>query len=326
MKEMSLPYSVIVPAYQEADVIGECVRAVADQTIPRSDYEIIVVDDASTDATIDAAREAGADRVLRIEHGGPAAARNAGLAVAQGDLILFTDADCAPPREWMARMAAPFSDADVVGTKGSYRTRQRSLIARLVQLEFEIRYERMAVLPKIDFIDTYAACYRGALLAAEGGFNTDYVAAEDVDLSFRLAQKGYDMVFVPDAWVWHIHPDSLTSYLRRKGRFGYWRALLYMRYPNKIAGDTHTDPALKAQFLIVALMMLLGVGALFWWPLWIAVIILLGAFLVTTLRFVRWAWSRDRAVALAWPVVTFLRVLVQGVGLVVGLSAHLLHR
>ncbi|MBN1249321.1 MAG: glycosyltransferase, partial [Anaerolineae bacterium] len=242
------------------------------------------------------------------------------------EIVLFTDADCMPCREWIARMVAPFTDAAAVGTKGTYRSRQQSLIARLVQLEFEVRYERMASLSRIDFIDTYAAAYRRSVLLQEGGFDTEYPvpSAEDVDLSFRLAKKGHLMVFVPDAWVWHIHPSTLTAYLKRKMRFGYWRALLYLRFPDKISGDAHTDPLLKPQFALVALSLLLGFGSLFWPPLWFGVGLGLLTFLVTTLPFVRWAWSRDRAVAAVWPLIAFLRVVLQGIALGWGLLTQFL--
>lgn len=314
-------YSVIVPAYQAADVIGACVTALVRQTLDRSRYEIIVVDDGSTDRTADVAREAGADRVLRVPHGGPAAARNAGIAAAQGEIVLFTDADCEPAEDWIARMVAPLANPQIMGVKGTYRTRQASLIARLVQLEFEIRYARMAELERIDFIDTYAAAYRRVLLVEHGGFDTAFPipSAEDVDLSFRLARAGHWLIFAPDAWVWHRHPATLGHYLARKARFGYWRALLYVRYPDKISGDAHTDPALKPQFALVALLGLAVIAGLFWPPAWIAVALLLALFLGTTLSFVRWAWRRDRAVALIWPVVTLLRVAVQGLGLALGL-------
>ena len=323
-------YSIIVPAFNEGQGIATCVRALADQAsgpeaIERLDYEIIVVDDGSADDTAGIAEAAGADLVLTIAHGGPAVARNAGLEVARGDLVLFTDADCAPMPGWIARMVAPFDDLRVVGVKGSYRTRQRGLMPRLVQLEFEIRYERMAQLPEIDFIDTYAAAYRREVLVREGGFSTSYPvpSVEDVDLSFRLAAKGHRMLFVPDAGVWHTHPATLWSYLRRKMRFGYWRALLYLRYAGKIGGDAHTDPALKIQFALVALGLLFFVGGLAWRPLWVGMLLCLAGFLMTTLPFVRWAWSRDREVAIVWPVVALVRVLLQGAGLAAGFAVHL---
>ncbi len=322
---MSHPrYSIIVPAYQAEETIGPCVRALHEQTVPRDRYEIIVVDDGSTDRTADVAREAGADRVLTIPHGGPSAARNAGVEAAQGEIVLFTDADCEPWPDWVERMTAPFADPKVMGAKGVYRTRQRALIARLVQLEYEFRYERMARLPSIDFIDTYAAAYRRELFLRYGGFATDVPipSVEDIDFSFRLARARHRLVFVPDARVWHTHPSTLAAYLRRKARYGFWRGWLYIWHPEKRSGDAHTDPALKKQFALLLLTGVCLVGGVLWRPLLLGAAGALIAFLWTTLPFVRWAWTRDRAVALAWPWVTLLRGLFQGAGLAVGLAYH----
>ena len=328
MSESSPAYSVVIPAYEEAQQIHRCVRALTEQSVRRSLYEIIVVDDGSRDGTAAVAAGAGADVVLERPHSGVAAARNAGLAVAQGEVVLFTDADCEPSREWIARMVEPIVRGDAVGVKGTYRTRQTRLIARLVQLEFEIRYERMCLLPQIDFIDTYAAAYRRDVLVAAGGFDVHYPvpSAEDVDLSFRLAQRGHKLVFVPEAWVWHTHPATLGRYLRRKARFGFWRALLYLRYPRKAGGDAHTDPMLKVQFGLMVLLLGALVFSLFWKPVWVMAAGSTFAFLLTTFPFVRWAWPRDHTVAVAWPGVTFLRVLVQGTALAVGLAVQVLRR
>lgn len=322
---MNLPeYSVVIPAYQAADTIDNCVRALHTQTVSRERYEIIVVDDASTDETTSVAKEAGADRVLSCPHGGPAAARNAGIKAAKGELVLFTDADCEPSPGWVEQMTTPFADGRVMGAKGAYWTRQKEIVARLTQLEFEIRYERMARLTHTDFVDGYAAAYRRELLAESGGFDPTYPipSAEDVDLSFRLARQGHRLVFVPTARVWHRHPVSLRVYLARKGLYGFWRALLYLRYPEKQGGDAHTDPSLKRQFLLVACAGLLGLGGLLCWPLAVGAAGSLVVFWLTTIPFVRWAWSRDRTVALVWPLVMLLRVLVQGTGLAAGLVYH----
>lgn len=322
---MSVPqYSVVVPAYQAVQEIFGCVRALCRQTLPRQMYEIIVVDDGSTDGTAAAARAAGADQVLVIPHSGPAAARNAGLEVARGEIVLFTDADCQPSTTWLERMVAPFADATVAGVKGVYRTRQRAVVARLVQLEYEYRYERMARVETIDFVDAYSAAYRRHLITGAGGFDPAFPvpSAEDVDLSFRLARNGHRLIFVPQAWVWHRHPNQLRTYLARKARYGFWRALLYLRHPQKIRGDAHTDPRLKAQFVLLVLTAV-GLGGGIGSPLLAFLGALsLGGFVLTLMPFVWWAWKRDPTVALLWPLVQTLRVGVQGIALFLGLVYH----
>lgn len=319
-------YSVVVPAHNAEDNIGRCVQALSDQAIERSRYEIIVVDDGSTDATAQRARAAGADQVLIRAHNGPAAARNAGTEHAAGDIVLFTDADCEVDHTWIVRMTAPFQNPDIMGTKGAYRTHQRSIVARLVQLEYEFRYERMAELDSIDFIDTYAAAYRRDVLIESGGFDPTYPipSAEDIDLSFRLASAGHRFVFVREARVWHQHPTSIITYLARKGRYGLWRALLYLRFTDKISGDAHTDPMLKLQFVLAAVSGLCAAAGMLRRSARLvrAAGVGIGALALTTVPFCRWAWERDRAVALAWPAVTVARVFIQGMGLAIGLLYH----
>ena len=134
--------SVVVPARDAEGTIRACVDALLHQTARRDTYEVIVVDDGSTDATARIAEQAGA-RVVSTSQGGPAAARNRGIAEARGDIILFTDADCVPLGDWIDRMIAPF-DRGVDGVKGAYLTRQPGLLPRFIQAEFEERYRHLA--------------------------------------------------------------------------------------------------------------------------------------------------------------------------------------
>lgn len=108
--------SVIIPAHNEAAFVPRVVRALLDQRPPGAELEVIVVDDASTDGTAEAARAAGA-RVLELSTGGnPAAARNRGAAIATGDPLIFLDADCVPASGWLtALLSAHDRGATVVG-------------------------------------------------------------------------------------------------------------------------------------------------------------------------------------------------------------------
>src|SRR5215212_4972938 len=173
--------SVIVPAHNAAATLPACLDALLGQALPPGSgpLEIIVVDDGSHDATPAlVARYAPAVRLIRQAHAGAAAARNTGLAAAQAPLVLFTDADCAPWPTWAATLIAGLQDP-VVGVKGAYRTRQRALVARFVQLEYQDKYDRMAREPQIDFIDTYAAGYRRDIIVGLGGFNPAIRYVED---------------------------------------------------------------------------------------------------------------------------------------------------
>src|SRR5262249_21995469 len=96
--------SVVVPAFQAEETIERCVVALSAQTVPRKQYELIVVDRGSSDDPATRAETAGA-RVVRLAHNmGPSAARNVGVAVARGELVVFTDADCEPTRDFLAAL------------------------------------------------------------------------------------------------------------------------------------------------------------------------------------------------------------------------------
>jgi len=318
--------SVIVPAYNAGDTLSSCLSALRAQSLPGAQYEVVVVDDGSTDGTADIARQFGA-RLICQQNAGPAAARNRGAQAARGQILLFTDSDCEPAPDWIEHMVAPFGDPELQGAKGAYRTRQKELVARFVQLEYEEKYDRLLRQPWIDFVDTYSAAYRRDVFLANGGFDDAFSAAsvEDQEFSFRLARKGYKLAFVPTAIVYHTHDASLGEYWRRKFGIGYWKALLLRLHPERMIGDSHTPQSLKAQIGLAGLMMpmLLLVP---WWPAvrWPSLAVVL-AFVLTVLPFLVRAAPRGWAMLLVCPFLLLVRALALGSGLLVG-ATHFCRR
>lgn len=252
--------SVIVPVYNgEATILG-CLDSLAYQTYPTDKYEIVVVDDGSTDrspAVVKAWQTGHSELCSKLvvqKNAGPASARNHGAQEAVGSILLFTDADCVPEPDWIERLTAPFDDAGIVGAKGAYLCDQTGLVPRFVQAEYEDRYDRMLGRERIDFIDTYSAAYRRDVFLANGGFDIVFSTAsvEDQEFSYRLAERGYRMVFVPDARVKHQHDRTITEYARRKYFIGYWKALVMRRFPERAIHDSHTPQALKVQIALLA--------------------------------------------------------------------------
>jgi GT2 family glycosyltransferase len=234
--------TVVIPAYNAAGSLGDTLAALDAQTIGRHAFAVIVVDDGSADDTADVAARFGA-AVIRQPNAGPAAARNAGArAAADCDILVFTDADCAPAPDFLARLIAPLADPAVSGVQGAYRTRQTALLARFAQLEFEDRYASVSRRPTIDLVATYAAAYRKAVFDAAGGFDPSFRVAdnEDTELSYRLTAAGHRLVFAPDALVSHRHPASLVRYLRIKARRACWRFRACREHP---AGHPGADRA-----------------------------------------------------------------------------------
>ena len=318
--------SVIVPAYNAERTIGACIQALCQQAYDRP-YEIIVVNDGSTDSTASAAEVAGAT-VVTIPNSRPAAARNAGIRAAKGDIVCCTDADCIPHDDWLQQITAPFANPSIVACKGAYATRQQQLVARFVQLEYEDKYDLLRGEESIDFIDTYSAAYRREILLANGGFDEHFDYLEDQELSFRLAARGYRMVFQDKATVDHLHSATLIKYLRKKVLIGYWKAQVVRRFPGRAARDSHTPQVMKVQMLLALGSMaalLTGVtGLLLAPPHWklhpitafMPALLLILIFFATTIPFLRKAWPKDRPVAIASPLLLFGRAiaLVAGYG------------
>lgn len=313
--------SVIVPAYNAESTLSACLSALTKQTVPMSEYEIIVVDDGSTDKTPELAQQFPI-KYFREENQGPAMARNLGAQNAQGEIILFTDSDCIPEPDWIEKMLVPFkTDPNVVGVKGVYLTQQKQLAARFAQVEFEERYERLKRYQYIDFVDSYSAGFRRDIFLSVGGFDLRFAVAnnEDVELSYKLAQQKYKMVFQPEAKVSHLHADTFFDYLYLKLTRAYWRMLAYRQHLGKIARDSYTPQTLKLQILLIFISLLSTFVWLTqpWFSItnlsgilgWTAIISFLILF-ITTIPFTLTAARKDFLVGVVSPIYLIGRSLV----------------
>lgn len=312
--------SIIVPTYNGSDRIAACLEALCRQAAGRA-VELLVVDDGSTDCTAQVVERFPGVRLIRQANSGPAAARNRGALEARGSLLLFTDDDCVPMDGWLDAMLAPFEDTEVVGVKGVYRTRQRSMVARFVQVEYEDRYRIMSAVRDIDFIDTYSAGFVRARFLEIEGFDTSFrlACAEDADLSYRMSARGWKLRFHPAAVVYHSHPSTLTSYLKKKYKFAFWRVLAVRKNPHKGIKDSHTPQIMKLQLLFLPLLLLSAAFDLITRHPLIAPLVVMAAFFVSTLPFVVRALRKDVLVGIVSPLFLAARACAQVLGITGGL-------
>jgi len=312
--------SIIIPTFNGGARIADCLGALVKQTAGR-DAEIVVVNDGSTDNTADVVARYTGVRLVSQSNAGPAAARNRGALEARGTIILFTDDDCVPMPEWLASMVEPFKDLNVVGVKGVYRTRQRRMVARFVQIEYEDKYRLMADVSHIDFIDTYSAGFRRDRFLQINGYDTSFpvACAEDVELSYRMSARGWTMKFVPSAVVYHTHPETLREYLNKKYKFAFWRVLALRKNPNKALRDSHTPQLMKLQLLFVPALLLAVVLDLLLRTKIPASLLVCAAFLLSTIPFVLRAIPKDPIVGLLSPAFLVARACAQLLGVTGGL-------
>ena len=317
--------SVIVPAYNAQKTIHQSIEALLAQEYPKERYEVIIIDDGSSDGTADVVK-AYPVKYMHQRNQGPATARNAGAREAGGEIILFTDSDCVPFANWIAEMVKPFEDKEVVAVKGAYKNKQKSMVARFAQLEFEERFEMLKKAESIDMVDTYSAGYRKDIFLQMGGFDPYFPVAnnEDTELSYRMSKLGYKMVFNPNAIVYHLnHPSSIRRYTKLKFWRGYWRTVVYKRFPDKMIKDTYTPQTLKLQILFL----LLFIAAI---PFAVAfskgvylLIILAISFCVISLPFIVLATRKDPLIGVFSPFYLFIRAASLGFGMLWGISRSL---
>ncbi len=310
--------SIIVPVYNGEKTIERCLDSVLNQT--KKPDEIIVVDDGSGDKTKYIVKKFRNVILLEQEHKGPASARNLGAKKAKGEILLFTDADCIPDKNWVSEMTKPFEKKEIAGVQGRYETKQKDLIARFIQLEIEDRYDRMRTFEAIDFIGSYSAGYRKRVFLKFKGFDESFPIAsgEDPELSFKLSKAGHKMIFNNKAIVYHDHVYTLLEYLKQKFWRAYWRVLLYRKHPKKIKSESYTPQTLKFQIFTFYLF-LLSVVFLTFIPYAVYISSFLMILLIlSTLPLSYKNFKKDRAVGLLTPFILIMRTIVFSLGLLYG--------
>ncbi len=233
--------SIIIPAYNASATIERTLKALSVQDFTQ-DYEVIVVNDGSTDRTADVIRAFPHVKLITQENAGPASARNTGAKYAKGGLLCFTDADCVPHPDWIALLEKDFHRSDIAVVCGSYGiANPESPLSQGIHEEIMFRHHvLMPDFPKV--FGSYNFCIKKDVFDSLGGFDTRYRSAsgEDNDLSYRLIAAGHKIFFERKALVDHYHTTSVVKYLKEQYRHGHWRMTMYADHPQMLGGDSYT--------------------------------------------------------------------------------------
>jgi succinoglycan biosynthesis protein ExoA len=226
--------AVIIPARNEAPVIGACLRSVAAQGWPAGRLQVIVIDDGSTDDTGAIARAQGAT-VLRTGGVGPSRGRNLGLARTSADYVLFTDADCELQEGFLCALVAGLEAAGgaFAGAGGrqegppgapAYARRVQRLLEAAGFVSDYAHTSRRAT--ETSHNPSCCALLRRAAVLEAGGFREDLWPCEDLDLDLRLRRLGHRLLYVPEAVVHHHRPDTPAAFARMMRNYGRGHAQL----------------------------------------------------------------------------------------------------
>ncbi len=239
---MSVPsISVVVPARDAQDTLPALLGELMAQVVRREDAEAIVVDSGSRDRTAELAASAGA-RLISEPRPGAAAARNAGVREACGDLIVFLDSDCVPRSDWLDALVQALHGAPLLGAVGGkiVAARSTNLLQRHAERAAYINQEEGFRDPFLPYLLTANCCYRRDVLEKLGGFDEGLRSGEDTDLSWRMQlQLGLGVEFVEEAVVEHVHRTTLRGLWSQWVRYGWGGVQLEQRFPDRPVRSGH---------------------------------------------------------------------------------------
>ncbi|MFJ2769223.1 bifunctional polysaccharide deacetylase/glycosyltransferase family 2 protein [Streptomyces sp. NPDC087300] len=225
LREVRDPVTVLVPAYNEEAGIASTVYSLLASTYPH--FQIIVIDDGSTDATADIAEDIDDPRVtvIRQPNGGKPSALNTGLAHARYDIVVMVDADTIFEPEALARLVQPLAHPAVGAVSGNTKVgNRRRLLGKWQHLEYVLGFNldrRMfEVLECMPTVPGAIGAFRRDALMGVGGVS-DETLAEDTDLTMSLWRAGWRVVYEESAVAWTEVPVSVRQLWRQRYRWCY---------------------------------------------------------------------------------------------------------
>lgn len=254
--------SVVVPAYNRSQQLHRLLSALASQSLPACQFEVVICDDDSSEDLAPLLAEAVLQDGLQVAHArlarrqGPSVARNLGLSRARGEIVAFTDSDCVPDRDWLLALGLAFDDESVglVGGRVDYREAEY-LSARCVNFLMSsmlgaagARDPRSPI--HMEFYPrTGNLAVRRALAIAAGGF-TDHPHGEDLEFSHRVRLQGPRVLFVPDSVV--LHDEKRRPFAMLREAFLKGEARVRLARSCRMHQWIHALPAFLVVYLAAA--------------------------------------------------------------------------
>lgn len=260
--------SIVVPVLNGEKSIGKCLESMTRLTYPKSMFEVIIVDNGSTDRTMEIVenfrRGHNVDIKLCFQKiKSSYAARNIGVKNAKGDIVAFTDADCIVHKDWLTNVVAYFSDVTIGGVAGevlSELSSGDSIVERYTADSEILSQKRKFDSGSLPYAQTANAIYRKELFSKMGYFD-EVVSGGDADYSWRmLLDTDYRIVYAEDVTVLHKHRTSLKGLFKQTFKHGYGYELLIRKYEHVLKhksvqkDSSSKEPVRKSDHRIIKLM------------------------------------------------------------------------
>ena len=223
--------SVVIATYNGARTLKACLDSLARLNYP--DYEVIVVDDGSTDESVAIAQRYPQFHYLRQANHGLSVARNSGIAAAAGEIVAFTDSDCRADPDWLRYLVGDLlaHNFDGIGGHNFLPPEDSATAAAVMASPGGPAHVMLSDRDAEHVPGCNMAFYRAALVAI-GGFDPMFrKAGDDVDVCWRLLENGFRIGFSPAGFVWHYRRSNVAAYLKQQRGYGEAEALLARKHP-----------------------------------------------------------------------------------------------
>ncbi len=239
--------SVIIPTYNRSNILQECILKLSEQTLSPLEYEILVVDDGSTDCTCDMISNLTTQitpklRYFRQHNMGPATARNKGVKEAKGKILLFFGDDILAESNLLKKHLDMhekyFNPQEAVLGLINWDSRLHiTSLMRYVNQGPQFAYHKIRDIHNAGYPYFYSSniSLKGEFLLGNGLFDEEFkkAACEDTEMGFRLEQKGLRIHFCVDAVAYHHHAITLDDFISRAMLVGRETNLLQKKHPGK---------------------------------------------------------------------------------------------
>jgi glycosyltransferase involved in cell wall biosynthesis len=315
-------FSVIIPSFNRLDEIRELVRSVEAQTFPKESFEVLIVDDGSTDGTREWIETQSRSlsmhlRCLHQSHQGPGAARNLGMSHADGEYFVFIDSDCTAPPDWLSTLHSALQKESSIQGFGGRDDAREEFPPLLKAINYSMtsflttggmRGGKKKRLAKF-YPRSFNMGIHRELFARIGGFG-GLRHGQDIEFSHRMIGSGEKIVYISDSVVYHKRRTSLRKFYRQVFNWGVARINLF-RIDSRMLEPLHAVPA-AGFWLAVLFTVLAGIFPILR-PIWIALAgLAVFLFLVSGIHAaLRW---RNLKTGLLTPVVMILQVAGYALG------------
>lgn len=223
--------SVVVASYNGGRTLPTCLEALQHLNYP--DYEVVLVDDGSTDGTPEIVKAFPAVRYLRQPNLGLSAARNTGIQAATGEIVAFTDSDCRADEDWLYYLVGDLVRGDWAAIGGhNFLPPEDSRVAAAVAASPGGPAHVMLTDREAEHVPGCNMAIWKWALEEIGGFDPVFrKAGDDVDVCWRLMECGHKIGFSPAGFVWHYRRSTVLAYLKQQSGYGEAEALLVRKHP-----------------------------------------------------------------------------------------------